>query len=130
MEHELKKLRLDMEQLNQLLRNKEVFSVKDVEYAIFETSGDLSVLLKEPKQPVTKEDLAIQVSQTPYPIPIQIISDGKILKDHLHQFNVSTDWLHAQLKKAGTSLAEVFYAELQKDGTLYIDKRNDQKRRD
>ncbi|MBT2738363.1 DUF421 domain-containing protein [Bacillus sp. ISL-7] len=126
MEHELKKLRLDMEQLNQLLRNKEVFSVKDVEYAIMETNGDLSILLKETRQPVKKEDLSIQVTTPkPFPIPIPIISDGKVLEDNLHQLNLTKDWLDDQLMQSGTTLSEVFYVELQKDGSLYIDKRND-----
>ncbi|MCM2533122.1 DUF421 domain-containing protein [Neobacillus pocheonensis] len=44
MEHELKKMRLDMDELNLLLRTKDVYSIEDVNYAIFEKNGELSVL--------------------------------------------------------------------------------------
>lgn len=125
MEQALKKLRLDMDQLNQLLRNKDVFSVNDVEYAILETSGDLSVLLKETKQPAKKEDVSILSHTSQYPIPVQLVGDGKILEDNLKQLNLSKEWLDAQLRKSGTTVPEVFYAELEKDGSLYIDQRED-----
>ncbi|MFC4802246.1 DUF421 domain-containing protein [Neobacillus sp. GCM10023253] len=132
LEHVLKKQRLDMDELQVLLRNKDVFSIEEVDYAILETNGELSVLLKEQKQPLRRGDLppaqAMGVGGTQaaqIPIPIQVIADGKIIDENLQPVNLNIAWVHEQLAQAGTDLSEVFYAELQKDGTLYIDKNTD-----
>ncbi|MDQ6597345.1 DUF421 domain-containing protein [Bacillus salipaludis] len=127
LEKALKKSSLDINQLQMLLRKKDVFSFQDVDYAIFETSGELSVMLKEAKQPLKQEQLPFQVKQQQQaPIPMQIITDGKVIEENLQQLNIDRNWVDEQLTRAGTILSEVFYAELQKDGSLYIDKRNDQ----
>ncbi|GAA5417383.1 UPF0702 transmembrane protein YetF [Paraliobacillus ryukyuensis] len=60
LEDEPKKVRLDINALNTKLREKNVFSIADVDYAIFETDGKLSVLKKESQLPVTKNDLSIR----------------------------------------------------------------------
>ncbi|MBU8918161.1 DUF421 domain-containing protein [Bacillus sp. FJAT-29953] len=131
LEHVLKKQRLDMDELQVLLRNKDVFSIEEVDYAILETNGELSVLLKEQKQPLKRGDMAMptQTSARPQavqiPMPIQAIADGKIIDENLQPFNLNMAWGHDQLAQAGTDLSEVFYAELQQDGTLYIDKNTD-----
>ncbi|MDR7000662.1 DUF421 domain-containing protein [Neobacillus niacini] len=127
MDKALKKSGLDIDHLQLLLRKKDVFSIQDVEYAIFETNGEVSVLLKEGKQPLNQEQWPFQLKQPQQtPIPIHIIADGKIIDENLKQLNVNREWVNEQLTQAGTNLSEVFYAELQKDGSLYIDKRNDQ----
>lgn len=127
MEAQLRKERLDVDALNALLRQKNVFSVSDVEYAIFEIDGKLSVMKKESKQLVTKNDLNIQqVTTDVFPISTAVISDGKINIENLKKLNLSKHWLDQQLQTAGVhSISDIFYAEVQKDGTLYIDNNND-----
>ncbi|MFD1706895.1 YetF domain-containing protein [Siminovitchia sediminis] len=127
MENELRKVRLDIDALHALLRKKNVFSVSDVEYAIFEIDGTLSVMKKEPKQAVTKSDMKInQTTVDVFPISTSVISDGKIKQVNLEKLNLDQQWLERQLKLSGVqSVSEVFYAEIQKDGTLYIDLYND-----
>ena len=127
MEQELRKVRLDIDALNLLLRKKDVFSVSDVDYAIFETDGSLSVMKKEGKQSLTKSDMNIKQMKPPiFPISTAVVSDGKIKKDNLEKLNIDNQWLEQQLNLAGIqSVSDVFYAEVQKDGTLYIDNRND-----
>ncbi|ASN06453.1 YetF domain-containing protein [Virgibacillus necropolis] len=127
MESSLRKARLDINALNALLRQKNVFSVTDVDYAIFETSGKLSVMKMEAKQLVTKSEMNIpQVTTNVFPIATSIISDGKIDKGNMEKLNLTKQWLDQQLQLARiNSITDVFYAEVQKDGTLYIDKRND-----
>jgi uncharacterized membrane protein YcaP (DUF421 family) len=124
LDHELKKLRLDLNALNVLLRKKNVFSIKDVDYAIFETDGTLSVLKKEAKQALTKEVRMKAVSSIKqYPIPIPIIEDGRYNEKHLQQYNIQKEWVDQQLHQQGVdSSSNVFYAELQTDGTIFIDK--------
>ncbi|WP_163579227.1 YetF domain-containing protein [Gracilibacillus saliphilus] len=127
MEDEMRKARLDIDALNGLLRKKNIFSITDVQYAIFETDGTLSVMKKEEKQTLTKGDRNIQVVKTePFPIATEIITDGKINKKNLSKLNLDENWLEKQLKQASVNdISDIFFAEIQKDGTLYIDLRDD-----
>jgi uncharacterized membrane protein YcaP (DUF421 family) len=127
MEDELRKVRLDIDALNSLLREKSVFTVSDVDYAILETDGKLSVMKKERKQPLSKSDLGIQNTKPAiYPISTEVISDGRVVSSNLEKLNLDTQWLEKQLQLSGIkSISDVFYAEVQKDGTLYIDHKND-----
>ncbi len=128
MEDELRKVRLDEEALRALLRQKNIFSFSDVDFAIFETNGKLSVLKKETQQPITKKDLNMtpKMSSTS-PLATEIIGDGQVIHSNLDKLHLTSKWLDQQLHNAGIqSIEEVFYAEVQKDGSLYIDKRDDQ----
>jgi uncharacterized membrane protein YcaP (DUF421 family) len=125
-EKSLNKSRLDIDSLTALLRQQSVFSMKDVDYAIFETNGKLSVLKKEEKQNVTKSDLKISPSiNMVYPIATEVITDGTVLENNLSKLSLNQDWLHQQLRQAGiTSPSDVMYAEVQQDGSLFIDSKD------
>ncbi|SOC42738.1 YetF domain-containing protein [Ureibacillus acetophenoni] len=126
-EKSLRKTQLDMDSLSALLRDKDIFSLKDVDYAIFETSGKLSVLMKEKNMPITKGDMNIPMQKKRYPIATGVISDGIINYTNLSLLHLDNNWLETQLKIAGVrSLSDVFYAEVQPDGSLYIDSKNDE----
>ncbi|RYG73516.1 DUF421 domain-containing protein [Lentibacillus lipolyticus] len=127
MEDSLRSARLDIDSLNALLRQKNVFSIADVDYAIFETSGKLSVMKKEIKQSVTKGDMNL-TSTIPnvHPIATGVISDGTVNTKNLSDLNLDMNWLEKQTNQAGIkSFSQIFYAEVQPDGTLYIDKKDD-----
>ena len=125
MEDALRKARLDIHSLNSMLRKKNVFSVSDVDYAFFETDGSLSGMKKEHLQPVTKSDMNIRQEPTLFSTPIAVISAGKIIGDNLRKIQQDETWLDQQLEAAGiSSVEDVFYALIQKDGTLYIDNNN------
>lgn len=127
MEKELRKARLDLDSLNAMLRKKNAFALTDVEYAILETDGKLSVMKKESQQPITQSAMNIQKFKTDvFPIATELIADGKINKANLSKLHLDEDWLKKQLDNAGVeSVSDIFYAEIQKDGSLYIDHRND-----
>lgn len=126
MEHALRKTRLDIDTLKSMLREKDAFSLNDVEYAVFETSGKLSVMKKDNKQTVTKGDLSIQTHYKTYPVATEVISDGVINTNNLSRLNLDKTWLQQQLKNAGVnSVDEVFFAEVQPDGSLRIDINDD-----
>jgi uncharacterized membrane protein YcaP (DUF421 family) len=127
MDKALRKVRLDLDALNTLLRKKNVFSVSDVNYAIFEIDGTLSVMIKEPKQPLTKSDMNIQQkNDSVFPMSTSVISDGKMNEENLEKLNLDKLWLEKELKISGiNSITDVFYAEVNSDGTLYIDTKND-----
>lgn len=125
LEKALAKQHLNIDDLSMLLRNKGVFSPEEVEFAILEPDGQLSVLKKEELLPATKKDIKANITPIQR-IPTELVVDGKIVEKNLKKLDVSEVWLDRQLKKAKIdSLDQVFYAELQLDGTLYIDKYQD-----
>jgi uncharacterized membrane protein YcaP (DUF421 family) len=125
MEDILKQCRLSIDTLNAILRQKNIFSLADVDYAIFESDGKLSVIKKENKQFVTKSDIGLKFGKhCIFPIPTAVVSDGMIDLENLSKLNLEKNWLNDQLHHAGIqNISEVFYAEVQPDGSLYIDKK-------
>jgi len=120
---ELKKMRLNMDDLTMLLREKDVFSIREVQYAILEPHGELSVVKKAVKQQASKEDLNLQPQEPAY-LPGEIITDGKVIARNLREFGKSEEWLRQQLAAQRISSAkDVLYAELEEDGTLFVQKR-------
>ncbi|GAA0287583.1 uncharacterized membrane protein YcaP (DUF421 family) [Gracilibacillus halotolerans] len=75
--------------------------------------------MKEDKQPVVKKDMNVSVSQKIYPIPTEVISDGKIVKKNLTKLDLDEAWLLHELKQQNIShVKEVIFAQVQTDGTL------------
>ena len=125
LEHELKKSRLPIGDLNMLLRIQGIFSVKDVHFAVLETNGELSVFKKVAQQPATKQDVKAQIVVPKY-MPCTIIAEGKIITQNLKEAGITEDWVMKQLKKHGVnSIQQVFYAEIESDGTVYMDLKED-----
>jgi len=123
-EKALKKQRLNLDDLTMQLRLNDVFSITDVEYAILEPNGALTVMKKQGKDPVTKEDMNMQPE--PVGMPAEIISDGKIVEKNLRELGYSRRDLDNELRRQGVAdIKAVLYAELQQDGSLYIQKRNE-----
>ncbi|CAM3797692.1 DUF421 domain-containing protein [Mesobacillus thioparans] len=127
MEDAMRQTRLDTDSLQALLRQQSIFSISDVDYAIFETDGKLSVLKKEYKQTVTKSDLNLAMTQKDFvPLSTELVADGIVNLSNLSMMNKDEAWLQDQLKLAGVkSVDDVFYAEVQPDGNVFIDSRND-----
>jgi len=117
----LKKNKLDLNQLQLLLRAQGVFSIKECEYAVLETNGTVSVLKKPEFGTPTRKDLNIKSEKQT--LPVTLILDGKIMKDHLKLINWSEGTLIQQLKKNGAnSVHEVLYAEWKENEPLFIQK--------
>ncbi|MCI1694851.1 DUF421 domain-containing protein [Aneurinibacillus aneurinilyticus] len=115
----------NMDDLSMMLREKGVFSVQEIEYAILEPDGQLSILKKPEHQTPTNKGINIAAQPLIY-VPTELIVDGEVVHKNLKDLNLSVAWLDEQVQKAGVSShEEVFYAELQSDGTVYMDKRND-----
>lgn len=120
---ELRKMRLNMDDLTMLLREKDVFTVRDVWYAILEPHGELSIVKKAAKQSVLMEDIGLQ-PQNPSYLPGELITDGTLIRKNLLEFGKTEAWLIQELSKRGiTSIKQVFYAELSEDDTLFIQKK-------
>ena len=116
----LKSCRMSVNILLMLLRQSNTFSVEEVEYAILETNGSLSVMKRQQAQPIIKSDLDIKAEKIKN-LPREVISDGKIMKVNLKELNKDEEWLKNELRKNNIeSVKDVFYAEVRSDGTLYI----------
>lgn len=108
-EGEMRKQRININDLLEQLRISGAPSLEDVEYAILETTGDLSIIPKSSKRPVTAEDLKLQVQQEE--LPITAIIDGRVLSYNLHLKGFDDQWLDQQLKKNNiASKHDVFFA--------------------
>ena len=116
----LKSCRMSVNILLMLLRQSNTFSVEEVEYAILETNGSLSVMKRQQAQPIIKSDLDIKAEKIKN-LPREVISDGKIMKVNLKELNKDEEWLKNELRKNNIeSVKDVFYAEVRSDGTLDI----------
>lgn len=127
LEEQLDKLRLNIESLTMMLREKQVFSVSDVWTAVFESNGKLSIELRKEKQPITKKDQNIFTVEPMY-IPTELVSDGAIIEKNLQESGLTDDWLIGQLKKQNLKIEDVFFIGLEENGTLYIDERNENRK--
>ena len=115
---EMKKNKLDVNQLKHMLRSKDVFSLDEVEYAILETNGTISVLRKSEFQTPTRKDL--KLAPEPIRLPITLINDGEIIYDNLREKNLTEEWLLNELEKQNYKLEDIFHAEYEKDKELQI----------
>jgi len=115
----MKKIRMTLPMLTSLLREKKVFYIMDVEYALVENDGKLSVLLKSNKQPATPSDMGVGV---PYKgLTTELIMDGRLLENNLYAAGKDVTWLQDEIKKRGiTTFKDIFFAALDSSGSLYI----------
>lgn len=115
----LRQARLSLNELNMLLREKGFFSLSDVECAVMETDGKLSVLPKSQKQPVTPSDLGLSTEYKG--LSQDIILDGTVLYDNLLRAGLDENWLIGVLEHRGIQdFDSVFYAGLDTAGNLFV----------
>ncbi|MEW9094290.1 MAG: DUF421 domain-containing protein [Clostridiaceae bacterium] len=124
MEDALRKIKYRIEDILQLLRNKDIFDLSEVEFAILEPNGNISVLKKAEHIPLTAKDMNISVS--PSNLSTELIYDGMIIKENLAKIKKDKNWLIKELKKQNVKdISQVFLATLESTGNLYIDKYED-----
>ena len=112
------KQKYNITELLEQLRMNGVTKIDDVEYAILETSGQLSVILKAPKQPATAEQMLVN---TVYEgLPVNIILDGKIVKENLESAKLTIEDIEKRLKEDELKIEDVFFANIDAKGEYYI----------
>lgn len=121
-EPNMKRARININLLNSLLREKKIFNIGDVEFALLENNGKLSVLPKSQKKPVTPSDINVPTSYQG--LSMDLIMDGQIKIENLKAANLDEQWLMDQLKNKGIgNLKDVFFAALDTSGNLYVSKK-------
>lgn len=124
LEQNLKKLRLSSDNLFIKLREEKIFNLKEIEFAIMEPDGKLSVLLKPPYQTVTAEKLHLTPEYQG--LPTILIREGQFVEESLNKVGITKSWLITQLQAQKVhDVSEVFLAQLDTSGQLYIDLIND-----
>lgn len=124
MEDTLRQMKYTVSDLMELLRNKDVFDLSDVDFAIIEPNGQLSVLKKPECEPVTTKDMNIPKKASG--ISTELIYDGILIEENLKQLNKTKQWLMHQLKlQKVNNISDVFLATLNPGGSLYVDKYDD-----
>ncbi|MBP1761347.1 MAG: hypothetical protein H6Q64_889 [Firmicutes bacterium] len=118
MESELRRLRYNINDLLEQLREKDVTDISSVEYAILETGGQLSVILKSDQRPLKPKDMSILPPQEG--LPISLIIDGYIIEQNLKLKNLSLDWLKNELGMHGIKdYHQVLFACLDSEGKFF-----------
>lgn len=122
---QLKKLRFSVDDLLDQLRQKDVFDINDVQYAIIETNGQLSVMLKSEKEPVTAE--MIDANNSEKSLLCMVINDGEILKRAFSECNMNDKKLNKILNENNVKLEDVFFMLADKKGNVTIVRKEGEK---
>lgn len=122
-------MRVSMDDLTMLLRENKVFDIKEVDYAILEPNGQLTVMKKPEYEQVTRKDMYIPV-QSIKNLPAEIIVDGKYVEKNIREFDVDRIWLDNEISNQGyLKVGDIFYAELTREGDLFVMPRHEGKDR-
>lgn len=119
MEDNLKKESFSTDDLLQNLRERNIFQVADVEFALLEPTGKISVLPKTENQPLTAKDIRLKLA--PKKEPQTVIMDGNMLLEPLANLNLNPNWLETELAKQNVTIENVFLGQADSDGQLTVD---------
>ena len=115
---------LERDELLEELRGQGVTDLKDVQCAVLETSGQVSVLLRSQAQPVTPRQLSLNVTEQL--LPVLLINDGRLLRDNMKKMDVDDAWLRQQLKREHlTDPSQVFLLSLDQGGNVICQAKED-----
>lgn len=124
MEDALKSIRYTTSDVLQQLRDKGIFDLNQVGFAVVETNGKVSVLLKPEFLPVTPKDMNITPQANG--LSTEIIYDGVIIETNLIKANVDRVWLDTELSRLNLKPSDIFLATVDGEKNLYVDKYKDQ----
>ncbi|RIV11883.1 DUF421 domain-containing protein [Priestia flexa] len=120
LEQNLRKARLNVEELASQLRLQSIFSFQDVETVLIEQNGGFSVQLKPSHQAVTMEAMSIVKSRSG--LPRLLIKDGKLVEKELTASSFTLDWVHQQLSIRNiASISDIMLGQIDRSGFIYID---------
>ncbi len=122
-QQELSRLRIGVNELLGELRIKDVSDISDVDYAILEQNGKLSVFLKQDKQPLCAKDLKIERKSSG--IAHAIVVDGEINESNLSYAGKNIKWLMSYINKTNLALDEIFLMTVNDDNNITIIKKEE-----
>ena len=124
-ENALKKERFSINELQEKLRSKDIMNLGDVEFAILETSGEITVVQKPNKRNTVPEDFGIMPEYEG--ISYDLIVDGKIMSENLQKIGKNYEWLKKQVEKFGFNPKQIFIATIDGKGQFFCQKKEERK---
>lgn len=121
-EEALKKERFSINELEEKLRSSNVMNLGDVEYAILETSGEVTVIQKPNRRNAIPEDFGIMPEYEG--ISYDLIVDGKVMTDNLKKLGKNYEWLRKQIEKFNSKPEEILIATIDGKGQFFCQKRS------
>ncbi len=125
LEDNLRATRVTLDELTGHLRQKDVLSVADVQYAILETNGELSVFPFPEKMPACAGDVGVRVQ--PQRLPVTVICDGLLLEENLKKLGKDSAWLTTSLKKHKADISHTLIFMADADGNVYFQPKGEKK---
>lgn len=119
----LSKLRMSVNDLISLLRQKDVFDISQVAYAVFETNGKISVLLKAENRNSTAKDFGIYPSDGG--MPFAVVCDGKIIEETLSESQLDPDKINKLILSNKIPLENILIMTVNKNGVVFIAGKDD-----
>ena len=121
----LKKLNMNLNDLQESLRQCNYFSFEQVQYAIVETNGKMSVIPTAESAPATAKD--VNANNPPPELPSIIVSDGKVMKDNMSSVNFSEEKLNKLLNQLNIKkVKDIIVMNLDNSGKLYYQLKGEQ----
>ena len=120
-ENALKKERFTLNELQERLRDKNIVNIFDVEYAILETSGQISVIEKSNKRYTIPEDFGITPEYEG--IPYDLVVDGKVMTENLNKLKKDYKWLESEVLKFGYKPDQALLVTIDGKGQIFSQKR-------
>lgn len=115
----IRRIRYSVDHILQMLRERDIFDISEVDLALVEANGKLTVHKIPSKLNITPEDMGIHKNNGTISYPV--IVEGKIYPAILDQLDLNERWLRQQLQKKGlTDLEEIFFASVNKNKELHI----------
>lgn len=122
LEKNMKRLNIDINDLLEQCRTNGTFDLNEIEYAIMEANGKISILLKSEFDSLTPKDMNLKVNKKG--LVANVIIDGKIMTKNLNNCNKKEDWLLKELKIKGYTINDILLATLDINDKLTIYERN------
>ena len=114
----IKELRFTIDDILEALRQKDIFDISKVQYAVVETNGTISVMLKPEYEPVTREDLKLEFEDSG--MPCAVIVDGRIIKTDFDSCNMTMEKLKKIIKKDKINVDNTLLMTIDKKGNKTI----------
>ena len=114
----LKQLRLTMDDVVDALRQKDIFDISQVEDAVIETNGSISVLPKAEYQPVTASDINLTVKEKG--MPVAIVIDGKPVNEYFNEYKLKDSEIELILQTVNKDAEKIMLLTIDDDGNTYL----------
>ncbi len=114
----LKQLRLTMDDVVDALRQKDVFDISQVEDAVIETNGSISVLPKAEYQPLTASDINLSVKEKG--MPVAIVIDGKPVNEYFNEYKLKDSEIELVLQTVNRDAKRIMLLTIDDDGNTYL----------